>query len=168
MYLFISIFLYFDELISWFIKWWQVCWQPATLHDLQTANVRGVELYYDLIRICLKFDHHLLQILSGFLSDCVSFLHCEYCKYDKRFTWHFIKFPSEFIMISFRFLIANNVIFYEQSCKPQRCASLKLIIIFQRCCRVHLKISSNLQSVKTHRSCNLALVVINTLFPQSF
>ena len=40
------------------------------------GNVRGVELYYDLIMICLKFDQDLLRILSRLISGFFNDFHC--------------------------------------------------------------------------------------------
>ena len=65
-----SLFLYFDELISLVYQMVTgLLTSGSSAHDLQTANVKGVELYYDLIRICLKFDPNFLHFLSPFLSD---------------------------------------------------------------------------------------------------
>ena len=66
LYFFISIFWWIDILVYQMVTGLLTSSNSARPPD---GNVRGVELYYDLIMICLKFDHNFLHISSWFLSD---------------------------------------------------------------------------------------------------
>ena len=73
-YFYSSIFLYFYISLFWWIDILVYQMVTGLLTSSNSArppdgNVRGVELYYDLIMICLKFDHNFLHISSWFLSD---------------------------------------------------------------------------------------------------